>query len=229
MKQLSIILILVTLLACKKSKKSEPSPSPANVVLVSPASNSACTVGTVVSATENTVILTWNSSANTESYDVHIKNLITGTVSIKSSTSTQLSVNLIQNTPYLWYVVSKSNQTASTGESEAWKFYNAGAATSSYAPFPAELTIPANEQVITAVAGKTMLDWSGSDVDNDIAGYDVYLGSSATNLVKIKDSIIESAANDVSVSRGDTYYWKVLTKDSKGNTSTSQLYSFKVN
>ncbi len=229
MKQLSIILILLVLLAWKKGKKSEPAPNPSNVVLISPASNSACTVGTVVSATESTVILTWNSSANTETYDVHIKNLITGAISIKPSSSTQLSVNLIQNTPYLWYVVSKSGQTTSTGESEAWKFYNAGVAASFYAPFPAELTLPANFQSVNATTGKTTLQWKGSDTDNDISGYDVYLGSNATNMVKIKDNIAESVVNDVPVSSGNTYYWKVLTKDSKGNTSTSEIYSFKVN
>ena len=229
MRQLYIFLTLIALVACKKGKTPAPVLSPEKVVLVSPESNSTCTQGTVLSATESAVLLTWNSSANTDAYDVYIKDLISGTIILKSSSTPKLSVNLNQNTPYSWYVVSKSSKTENTATSEMWKFYNAGTAPSSYAPFPAELTIPTNEQKITSVAGKTVLDWNGSDVDNDISYYDVYLGSNIANMVKIKDNITESVVSDVPVSSGNTYYWKVLTKDSKGNTSTSEIYSFKVN
>jgi hypothetical protein len=35
--------------------------------------------------------------------------------------------------------------------------------------------------------------------------------------------------SDVSVSSSTTYYWKVITRDSKGNTSESEVGQFRVN
>lgn len=229
MKQLSILLILVVLLfACGEGEETETLIlSPGKSVLLLPASNTTCNQGAIISATESTVALSWNSSANTETYEVSIKNLITGVTIMKPSTTTQLSVNLNQNTPYSWYVISKSSKTTVTGKSEVWKFYNAGTATSSYAPFPAELTLPTDGQTVNAVAGKTVLDWNGSDVDGDIVGYDVYLGTTVTNMAVIKTNLTESIANDVEVTSATTYYWKVVSKDSKGNSSTSEVYWFK--
>lgn len=229
MRQLYIFLILIALVACKKGKTPAPVLNPAKAVLVSPESNSTCTQGSILSATESTVTLTWNSSANTEMYDVYIKDLISGSTAVKSSSTPKLSVNLNQNTPYSWYVVSKSSKTANTAKSDTWKFYNAGPATSFYAPFPADFIMPTNAQSLNAVAGKVVLDWSGSDVDNDIAGYDVYLGTTVANMAIVKTNIAESIANDIAVANGTAYYWKVVTKDSKGNSSTSETFQFKIN
>ncbi|MBC8051983.1 MAG: hypothetical protein H7Y13_02865 [Sphingobacteriaceae bacterium] len=230
MRQLSIIFLLFALVACK-GKKSAPAvvPTPGSAVLVSPAANATCNQGAVVSTTESTVLLTWSASANTETYDITIKNLATGVSTLKTSTATQLSVNLNQNTPYSWYVTSKSSQTSATKKSETWKFYNAGTAVSFYAPFPADLILPTNGQIVTATASKTVLDWNGSDTDNDIAGYDVLMGTTNANMSVIKSNLTESIANDVTVASGLTYYWQVKTKDSKGNTSTSDTFTFKVN
>lgn len=89
--------------------------------------------------------------------------------------------------------------------------------------------MPTNAQTLNAVAGKVVLDWSGSDVDNDIAGYDVYLGTTVANMAIVKTNIAESITNDIAVANGTTYYWKVVTKDSKGNSSNSETFQFKIN
>jgi hypothetical protein len=35
--------------------------------------------------------------------------------------------------------------------------------------------------------------------------------------------------NNVSVTSKNTYYWKIVTKDSQGNSSDSDIFVFKVN
>lgn len=98
----------------------------------------------------------------------------------------------------------------------------------SYTPFPATITAPLFGAKVTASAGSVSLTWSGSDVDNDIVGYDVYLGTAAIPPL-YKTNITDSFLNNVSASSNTTYYWKVITKDSQGNTSDSGIFQFSVN
>ena len=236
MKRITLVLLIISTIACKKGKgpsgddgTTPPVLSPAIAVLVAPASNAPCTEGQVVSATVSSIQFSWNSAANAESYEVHIKNLLNNTTSTQSTTTTQLSVNLDRGTPYSWYVVSKSSKTTTTAQSSTWKFYNADEGSVSYAPYPADQLVPSMGASVTAVDGKVSLSWVAEDADNDILNYDVYLGTSAANMIKIKEGLSMSTAGDVAVTSGSTYYWKVLTKDSKGNTSSSDVLSFKVN
>jgi hypothetical protein len=121
-----------------------------------------------------------------------------------------------------------SSKISTTALSDTWKFYNAGEAVTSYAPFPADMVTPKMAQRITPVAGKISLDWTGSDVDSDIANYDIYLGTTATPTL-LKANQVDSALPDVTVTAGTTYYWKVITRDSKGNTSDSGVFIFYTN
>lgn len=225
-------LFVAALAACSKNNSSAPDSqgpalAPDKAVLIAPASNSTCIVGRVLSATNTAVTLSWNTAANADSYDVVIKNLFTNVSSTTTTSAKQLETTFLRNTPYSWYVVSKSSKNPTTAKSDTWKFYNAGVAISSYAPFPSDLLLPTNEQNITPTAGKITLDWNGADVDNDITGYDVYFGTSLTNLTVLKANQVESILTDVVVTVGTTYYWKIIAKDSKGNTSASDIYSFK--
>lgn len=208
-----------------------PTPTPAvpgKAVLVSPTQNEACTSGTVVSDAQSSIVFKWNAADNTESYDLHIKNLASGTESTQTVTTNQAIVTLNRSTPFSWYVVSKSSKSTSTASSDTWKFYNSGPGVIYYAPFPAEPTAPMPGVTVSATGGKITLDWSSSDVDNDIVNYDIYMGTT-TVLPIIKEKVSESVLNDVSVTSGTTYYWKVVTRDAKGNTSSSATYSFSVN
>jgi len=219
-------ILLVASLACKKKGASQ-SPAPAKATLVSPLANSTCTTGSNISGGQTKITLTWNAAANANSYEIKVKNLLTQRISTHNTSSNQIDVSLLQNTPYSWWVISKSGNNSSTATSDTWKFYAAGEATFSYAPFPADVVSPLNGQSLTASAGKVTLDWSASDVDNDIASYDVYLGATTANMTVVKTALTESVANDIPVNTGTTYYWKVLTKDSKGNVSWSDVWWFK--
>ena len=227
-KVLVFISLLFVLGACKKDKSSPAAPDPAKAVLVAPAKNEACTQVQVISDTESKVTLKWNNADNTDTYEVFVKNLLTSSTTNHTTTNTTLDVNLQRNTPYSWYVVSKSNKVSATAQSEVWKFFNPGSGLTSFAPYPAEIVSPVLAQSVTASNGKVNLSWTGSDPDNDIAGYDIYFGTSATN-PGLLSSITASVLNDVTVTSNTTYYWKVVTKDSKGNTSDSGIFHFKVN
>ncbi|WP_342648587.1 hypothetical protein [Mucilaginibacter sp. CSA2-8R] len=219
------------LYGCGGSGGTEPEPTPAapaKAILITPTKNELCTQGVVTSATLSTVTLKWSEAANTESYQVDLKNLETGALATQTINATTLSVQLSRNTPYAWSVTSKSTKSSTTSQSETWRFYNSGPATTNYAPFPAELVSPAIEGVVTAANGKISLTWNGQDVDNDIATYDVYLGTTNTPSL-LKAGLTLATLTDVAVTNNTYYYWKVITKDSKGNTSDSGTYRFKVN
>jgi len=229
MRKVRYILILAGLLVAGCGKNgSDPIPSPEKAMLTFPEMNALCTQGTVVSAGKTSVVFKWASAANAESYDLSLKNLLTSVITTTSANTNQLSVTLDVNTPYSWSITSRSSKTAEISQSDTWKFYNSGPGVLSYAPYPAEITAPTMKQRIAATGSKVTLSWLGSDVDNDVAGYDVYFGTAATPPL-FKSALTAPTLTDVAVSAGSTYYWKVVTTDSKGNTSDSGIYQFTVN
>jgi hypothetical protein len=235
MKRLLIILSLALITAgCSKSGSSNPQPvtpvtptppAPAQASLSLPAQNAACTSGTVISNTQSSITFSWNASGNTDSYELDIKDLLDNSITIKTTSQTSLAVTLLRNTPYSWYIVSKSSKSSSIAQSDTWKFYIAGQGTLSYAPFPADIVSPANGQQIATASATVNLSWTGSAVDNDIVGYDVYFGTTNTPPL-LSGSVTNMFLNNVSVSAKTTYYWKIVTKDSQGNTSESVLSQF---
>lgn len=224
-----VIASIIILQGCGGSKKNNPSPSPQKAVLTSPAQNAICTTGTIISNTESSILFTWNASPNANSYDLVLKNLLTSASTIQSTTGTQLTVTLALNTPYSWYIVSKSTSSGATTESDKWKFYNAGPGIITYAPFPAEITSPTFGQNITASSGTINLTWKGSSVNpGTITGYDVYFGTT-NNPPVLKNAVTDMFINDVPVASKTTYYWKVITWDIDGNSSDSGITQFTVN
>jgi len=94
-------------------------------------------------------------------------------------------------------------------------------------PFPAEIITPQMAETINSVSGVLTLDWNGSDVDNDIIGYDLYFAT--TNLPDLFESNLqESVLTDVQVESDSIYYWSVTTKDTQGNNSESGIFHFKI-
>jgi hypothetical protein len=230
MKNLIYISITALFLMACASKGNEPVPeviTPEKTVLTFPAKDAVCTTGTI-SGVQNSITFSWNSAANANSYDLTLKNLITGTTTVQNTTATQLTITLLTNTPYSWYITSKSSTSANTTQSDTWKFYSAGTGIISYPPFPADITTPILGQNITSTNGKVNLTWIGNDVDNDITGYDIYLGET-TSPALLQGNVTNSFLNDVSVTANKTYYWKVITKDAAGNISSSVLSQFKTN
>ncbi|QEM10129.1 hypothetical protein [Mucilaginibacter rubeus] len=229
MKQRIFIILSIVILAACGSKKNDPiAPTLGKPVLLTPAQNEVCTQGSVISTSQSTVTLKWSAAANATSYEVNIKNLSDGTSATQTTANTQFDATLKRNTPYSWWVTSKAASSTITPQSDTWKFYNSGPSVINYAPFPAEILAPTMNQVIKATNGKITLSWNGSDVDNDIVNYDVYLSDSASPIL-LQAKVSDSNLKDVAVSAAKTYYWKVVTRDSNGNTSVSDIYQFTTN
>lgn len=73
------------------------------------------------------------------------------------------------------------------------------------------------------------LRWKGADVDNDISTYDVYFGTDANPpVIQTKLPATTSSIADVTVVAGTKYFWRVVTKDAKGNSSSSEIFQFTV-
>ena len=227
-KWILFLLIPVIVSGCKKGNSAATIVYPAKTVLVYPSQNSVCTEGNVISATQSSIVFKWSISESTESYVLNLKNLITGFSTTHATTKAELDVTILRGTPYSWFVISKSSKSATTAQSDEWKFYNSGTGKESYSPFPAEIISPLKGQEITSNTGKIILDWEGSDVDDDIINYDVYLSTNSSPSL-LKNNITESKLADVIISANTTYYWKIITKDSKGNSSDSGIFNFKVN
>jgi len=230
MKKLIFITFVALLsLSCKKSKP-EPEPTPIDpvgvITLSSPAQNSICITGTVISTTKSDVELKWTKVASATNYIVTIKDLSTGASSMFTSSENQFLATLNRNTPYAWSVAAQG-ALGKTAQSETWKFYNSGSGTLSYSPFPADNLVPGKNQTLTTTNGKATLSWTGSDADNDILNYDVYLGST-TSPPLLKKEILESKLENVDLVANLTYYWKVVTRDKNGNTSESDIVRFSV-
>lgn len=205
----------------------EPQPKkPTAASLVFPEQNSECTEGTNITATNSTITFDWNAGNDTDAYELTLKNLLSGETTTHNTTNTEISITLLRSTPYSWFITSKSSAISDTATSATWKFYNAGEGVVSYAPFPAVAVSPTDGESI-ATATTVTLEWSGSDVDNDIAHYDVYFGEGET-LSLIADDETGTSVSNVAVASGKTYNWYVVTIDNLGNTSNSEQFSFSV-
>lgn len=221
------LIVLTVISACGKKKDIVAEPSAA--ILNAPLNNEACVTGVVLSGTESKIKLIWTAAANSESYEVTITNLLTKSEQTQSATTTSAEITLKRNTPYSWFVTSKSSKIATTAKSAVWKFYNPGLGASSFPPYPAEIVSPTMGQSVIPNAGKISFQWKGSDADNDLVNYDVYLGTSSNNVTLIKSQHTSTSLADISVNANTTYYWKVISRDGKGNTSDSGLYEFITN
>ena len=202
--------------------------NPVAALLKFPEKNSECTEGTNITASNSTILFTWNTSANTDSYELILKDLNSGAITNHQSSTNQLSLVLLRGTPYSWHIVSKSTSVTNTAKSETWKFYNAGASTVSYAPFPAEAVSPEKNASVNATNNEISLDWNSTDVDNDIEFYSVYFGTTSTPPLT-NSNLTVSKLDNVSVVSGTKYYWFIVTTDKKGNSSISETFTFNVN
>jgi len=223
-----LCLLLTCLSACKKDSPPPPSTAPGKATLIFPKQNEVCTEGRILSLAETAIDFRWETAENTDTYELTVKNLVTGEVVSQSTAELHLEMNLKRNAPYSWFIISKSRQTGITAKSDVFKFYNAGPGILSYAPFPAEIIAPVMGQAVSVQNSMISLDWNGNDVDGDLINYDVYFGTTQTPEL-LRSNLTESSLNEVSVKSKSTYYWRVVSRDRRGNTSDSGLFQFTVN
>jgi hypothetical protein len=76
------------------------------------------------------------------------------------------------------------------------------------------------------VNSKSLLSTAvGNDLDEDIESFAIYLGKSEDDLELVQESLTDSQLS-LSLDAGERYFWQIITLDSEGNTSKSEVYSF---
>lgn len=225
MKGLLVGFCILMLVACRKDSPKPPSAA----VLTFPLQNSECTTGVDLDGTTSEVEFKWQQAANAQKYELRVTHLETGTIQTVSTETLSAKLPLEKGAPFSWLVITRNSETQETASSAKWYFYNAGSRIT-YAPFPAQPVSPLSGSTVPAdLNNEVRLEWTGADVDNDIAGYEVYFATETPPLDLATTGPINTTNVNVTVSSGTIYYWRVTTTDREGNTSDSGIFSFKVN
>lgn len=214
--------IVIAVLLCKCSKPSILEPDSA--LLTTPENSNTC-VPLSTTASQGVINFGWEEAQNTDSYEVFVRNSITQTEQKKSADLTSTTFTLDRGAPYSWWVVSSSDASAVDTKSKVWSFYLEGIQQETFLPFSAQLNNPQDEQEVMLSSGEINLQWTGSDLDNDIAYYQVYIGTGAAQMSLVQDNQITSSYSAL-LDVGQTYFWQIITIDQRGNKSQSAIQSF---
>jgi fibronectin type 3 domain-containing protein len=173
--------------------------------------------GQGLSATTS-VTLTWEASANADSYDVYF-----GTSSnpafLANQTGTSRSVSVTPGQTYYWKVVAKVNCGSATSTAGVWSF---SVQSSCNAPGAFSLSAPSNGLSLGSTTSVNLM-WGESANANS---YDVYFGTSSNPSFLANQT---GTSRSVSVTPGQTYYWKVVAKvNCSSSTFTAGIWSFSV-
>jgi len=216
-----ILFALFVIVSCGEDSETEDFP-PAKAALSFPDNNKDCNEGTIVSDTQSEVTFRWSSAANADSYTLQVTNLDNGSKQSVSVKETEATVSILRATPFSWLVVSKSSSSSQTAQSNTWKFYNAGPPEENHVPNPATVVSPGMGAKVNE--GAVSLEWAGTDLDNDIASYEVYMDNANPPTTMVGTST--SNKLEVTVVKDLSYYWQVVTIDAIGNKSTSEVFNF---
>ena len=79
----------------------------------------------------------------------------------------------------------------------------------------------------TGISTSASLSWSCTDYENDPLTYDVFLGTSASEMYAIATGISNTSYMlEGTTQTNTTYYWKIVVKDDHGNSNYSGTWSF---
>ena len=204
----------------------DPIPVPEPSLLIAPSNLNTCNTASRINDLERQVRFQWTAPLNTESYNLVVQNTLTGEQQTITTSLLTESIILTSGAPYQWYVISKSSLTVEEGKSSIWYFYLEGNPQASHFPFPALLLSPSDELIVSLNASNAFtFEWEGNDLDNDIQGYDFYLGTSSSFLNKEREAITSQQVTLVLISN-TIYFWQIISKDLQGNRSKSEIYQF---
>jgi len=217
--------VLTGLLAVSCSSDSGPAlPQPA--MLVFPDNLSECTTGVDLGGNSSRVTFLWEEAANTFDYELTIENLSDSSDrQVFVTEETLQEVVLSKATGYSWRVVSRNEAGTETADSEEWMFINAGSL-DSYPPFPANQIAPAvGERLERPQGGQLSLQWSATDLDNDIVQIELY---ASTDQEPALEATLDPGTNQypLDVRSGTRYFWKIRITDQAGNSSVSNTQDF---
>jgi hypothetical protein len=84
-------------------------------------------------------------------------------------------------------------------------------------PQAATLALPVNEATVGSVS--PILSWTGSDTDNDVLTYDVYVGTNSLSMTLVATTSAQSATLS-GLSASTAYFWKIVSRDWKSSTTS---------
>lgn len=226
MKNSSTILVLTLMLMFCWSCSKPSIPQPQAATLITPQNNNAC-LPLFTDELTGVINFSWETALNTDSYEVVIRNNVSRTEQKKAVDLTSTTLILERGFPYTWWVISSSQISSVETKSEVWSFYIEGIQQQTHLPFAAQLNSPSEGQTLESTYGQINLEWTGSDLDNDIAFYQIHLGKSPSQLQLIQDNL-STQSYSASLSIGETYFWKIVTVDRNGNKSESVIQTFSI-
>jgi len=91
---------------------------------------------------------------------------------------------------------------------------------------PTQPSNPSPNDRATNVSLNPTLSWDSSDPDGDTLTFDLYFGTDTTNLPLAATNLATNTYEPGKLDYSTTYYWKVVAKDSKGNTIIGPLWHF---
>ncbi len=216
------LFILIAGISCGGDSEVTEDFPPAKSTLSFPENNKDCYEGTIVSDTQSEVTFRWSVATNADSYTLKITNLDSGSNQSVTSKESEATVSILRATAFSWSVVSRSSSSSKTAESDTWKFYNAGPPDENHVPNPATVVSPGLDSKVNE--GTVSLQWTGSDLDNDIVEYEVYMDNSNPPTTLMGKS--SSNKLDVTTTKDLEYFWQVISIDAIGNKSTSEVFYF---
>jgi len=206
----------------------EPIAPPGKASLTLPENNKPCETGEVSGATAS-VIFTWSTGTDTETFDLSITNSDTNQVTNRAGlTTTTVTVPLTRGHRYAWIITSKNKGTETTA-SDTYKFYLAGDGEENAAPFSAEAVYPKPGSSVTPSENNTViLEWEAVDPDSDTLTYTLHIDTiDGRQEATEENQNLTTNTKEVAVESGTIYYWSVTTSDG-GISVTSDVYSFRV-
>ena len=129
------------------------------------------------------------------------------------------------NTTYYWKVKAKDGKG---GEKEGpmWSFTTQTSEQPPNTPPTAPHT-PSPADKATEISVTPILSWEAEDPDGDPLTYDLFFGTSESQLtLKANDLIENKYTFTEELEYGTTYYWKVNAKDGKGGETDSSVWNF---
>jgi hypothetical protein len=221
-------ILAITLMSCNE----DASPTPPKAVSLSlPSDGENCNTGTSISTAQSSVEFLWDEASNASSYVLTVTNLQTqAEINRSGITTNSISVDLNKGYAYEWFVTSVSEDfPTDLPESATWRFYLQGDGEPNSAPFPAELISPASGAVITLSDGTYNLSWTGNDPDGDTMTYTLYLDKiDGFQTTTDAYSNLTTTSLDVELEEDNIYYWRIYSEDDNGNSTSSQVRSFRV-
>ncbi|MFH1980584.1 MAG: CARDB domain-containing protein, partial [Pseudomonadota bacterium] len=87
---------------------------------------------------------------------------------------------------------------------------------------------PAHEAAdVPLTGGAVTLSWTGGDSDpNDVLVYDLYFGTTEAGIARIADSLGTMNYSKGDLTKGGTYYWRVVARDARGQETSGPVWQF---